>query len=261
MHRMGALAAAMLLAGTGAAQAETFDVAAEAASCSVYRQADAGASAPALVGVRHFVGAPGVTLLVAVPPDAAIPMAATRAALSPAAATIGPVEVAKSAAGAQVFLVPVEPRAGSIEALGRAALSGLSVRPVEIDFGAAARMVRAAAGCERGLLAGWGFAPDGPLPVATPPVVGRASWPGIDDVPERDMDIVNRRFTTLAWRVGTDGRIADCRVVEPSGEARLDALGCPALRRRLTYRAAARDAAGRPVEAVMVRRIRWGPID
>ncbi|PCD02555.1 hypothetical protein COC42_14200 [Sphingomonas spermidinifaciens] len=61
--------------------------------------------------------------------------------------------------------------------------------------------------------------------------------------------------------VSTDARITDCHFVETLGVARLDATGCLALRRRLSYRAPVRDAAGKPVEAVLVRRIRWGPIE
>lgn len=251
--------AGLLLSG-GVAHAETFDVSAEQASCTVYRQADAGASTPSLVGVRHFIGAPGATLLIAVPPSAAIPMATTRAALSPAGPAIGQVEVAKTAAGAQVFLVPVDPRGGG-PLTGRATLSGLSTTPAEIDFDQVGRMIRAGEGCERGLLANWGFGGDAAMRVARLPVPAKAGWPGIDDVPQRDMDSVNGRFTTVAWRVGPDARITDCRVVETSGLARLDTLGCAVLRRKLSYREAARDAQGRPVEAVMVRRIRWGPID
>ncbi|WP_294260329.1 hypothetical protein [uncultured Sphingomonas sp.] len=251
--------AGLLLSG-GAAHAETFDVSAEPASCTVYRQADTGASTPSLVGVRHFIGAPGATLLIAVPTSAAIPMATTRAALSPAGPAIGQVEVAKTAAGAQVFLVPVDPRGGAPLA-GRATLSGLSTSPAEIDFDQVDRMIRAGEGCERGLLANWGFGGDGATRVARPPVPAKAGWPGIDDVPQRDMDSVNGRFTTVAWRVGPDAQISDCRVVETSGLARLDTLGCAVLRRKLSYREAARDAQGQPVEAVMVRRIRWGPID
>lgn len=260
MRRRAALAGALAIMGWGAsAHAETFDVNAERTSCTVYRQADTGATAPSLVGVRHYVGAPGATLLIAVPPAASIPVAMTRAALSPAGPAIGQVEMAKSAAGAQLFLVPVEPAGASLS--GRAALSGLSTQPVDVDFGLVGRMVRAAEGCERGMLANWGFEPDGPLAVARPAVADKQAWPGIDDVPERLMNKVNGRFTTLAWRIGSDGRIADCRVVEPSGLDQLDTLGCSLLRRKVSYRESARDAEGRPVEAVMVRRIRWGPID
>jgi len=54
---------------------------------------------------------------------------------------------------------------------------------------------------------------------------------------------------TTRYVIGTDGRIADCRVVKSSGSALLDATTCRLVMERFRYRPA-RDANGRKVTAI-----------
>lgn len=149
----------------------------------------------------------------------------------------------------------------TLSTLGTVALEGLAAQPVAIDFEQVGRMVRSAGECERGLLAGWGFEPDGPMSVVRPPAPRADTWISFVDVPDRFIDKANGRFTTILWSVTPDRRIGQCRVIEGAGDARFDELACPALKRRVGYVRPALDAAGKPIEAVLVRRIRWGPIE
>lgn len=241
--------------------AERLEVGADAASCTVYRDVATG-SAPVLAGVRHYPGGAGATLLLSVPEAMTIGTRQMRPAFSTDGLSIGAIEVARTQAGGGIYLVPVDPAPGAaLPRTGGIALNGLAAQPIEVDFGDVARLVQAAGECERGLLATWNIAPDGPMSVAVPPTPRAATWISVEDVPNRYLDQVNGRFTTILWTVDADGRIGECRPVVPSGNEKLDALACPTLKRKIGYRSPARDAAGNAVEAVMVRRVRWGPIE
>lgn len=259
---MLSLAATIALLAVPAADAtERFDVGADATSCSVYRQV-AGGDAPTLVGVRHFPGEAGATLMVSVPPSMAIDARRMRPAFAARGLSIGAIEAARTSAGSGIYIIPVRPDDGvTLAGLGTVALEGVAAQPVSIDFEQVVRMVRSAGECERGLLANWNIQPDGPMSVVRPPVARTDMWISFVDVPDRFIDKANGRFTTILWSVDPAGRIGQCRVVEPSGDARFDDLACPALKRRVGYTRPALDASGKPVEAVLVRRIRWGPIE
>lgn len=261
MRALGMALVAGLMLPTAAQAMETFDVGADAASCSVYRQTVAD-GAPKLVGVRHFPGDAGATLMLSVPPEMAIEASRMKPAFAARGLSIGAIERARTSAGAGVYIIPVRAADGvSLAALGTVALDGLAREPIAVDFADVTRMVLAAGECERGLLAGWGFAPDGPMSVARPPAPRSDAWISFVDVPDRYIDKANGRFTTILWSVAPNGKIGECRVLEGSGDAAFDALACPALRRKIGYTRPALDAAGRPVEAVLVRRIRWGPVE
>jgi hypothetical protein len=252
---------AALSAPIGDPAAERFDVGADATSCSVYRQVTVGTT-PTLVGVRHFPGEAGATLMLSVPPEMAIGGRQMKPTFTAAGLSIGAIEVARTSAGAGVYIIPVRASDGtSLDKLGTVSLRGLAREPVAVDFEQVTRMVRAGAECERGLLAGWGVAPDGPMSVVRPPAPRSDTWISFVDVPDRYIDKANGRFTTILWSVAPNGKIGECRVIDGSGDAGFDELACPALRRKIGYTRPALDGAGRPVEAVMVRRIRWGPIE
>ena len=55
-----------------------------------------------------------------------------------------------------------------------------------------------------------------------------------------------RGSVVITFRVGTDGRPSDCRVVRSSGDSGVDSAICPIAVQRLRFRPA-RDASGRPV--------------
>ncbi|WP_315763502.1 hypothetical protein [Sphingomonas sp. Y38-1Y] len=264
MHKgvaAGLAALGMAGAAQGASAAETFDVGADATSCTVYRQATA-ADTPMVVGVRHFPGQPGVTALLSVPPAMAIERRAMRPAFDNGDLSIGAIEVARTSAGTGVYLLPIEPAPGTVlPPSGTATLRGFADAPVVVDMGQIARMVRAAGECERGLLASWNVEPDGPMSVTLAATPRSATWINVEDVPDRYLDKINGRFTTILWTIGDDAKITDCRVLVPSGDEALDKLACPTLRRKVSYKAPARNGTGQPVSSLMVRRIRWGPIE
>jgi protein TonB len=61
---------------------------------------------------------------------------------------------------------------------------------------------------------------------------------------------------TTRYVIGTDGRIADCRVVKSSGSAVLDAATCRIVTERFRYRPA-RDASGRKVTDIVFDDHHW----
>lgn len=54
------------------------------------------------------------------------------------------------------------------------------------------------------------------------------------------------RFIVVRFVVGTDGRVRNCRVVQPSGSLEADAITCRLIEKRFRYRPA-EDGAGKPV--------------
>lgn len=60
----------------------------------------------------------------------------------------------------------------------------------------------------------------------------------------------------VRYVVGRDGRVPDCEVARSSGNATVDAITCRLIRERFRFRPS-RDAAGRPVEAVIVENHTW----
>ena len=60
----------------------------------------------------------------------------------------------------------------------------------------------------------------------------------------------------IVFTIGTDGRVRDCRVREPSPDPQADAITCRLAEQRFRFRPAT-DAAGRPVEAQYGWRQRW----
>lgn len=60
----------------------------------------------------------------------------------------------------------------------------------------------------------------------------------------------------VAWWIGVDGKVADCRVLLPSPSALLNELSCDLIRRRSRYEPA-RDAFGKPIQSVEAKKIVW----
>lgn len=72
-----------------------------------------------------------------------------------------------------------------------------------------------------------------------------SEWSRLEDYPHASISAGEEGYVTVAFVIGVDGRIADCRVVRSSGFARLDAIPCPTLMQRARFRPA-RDSAGHP---------------
>ena len=64
------------------------------------------------------------------------------------------------------------------------------------------------------------------------------------------------RSVVVSFLVGTDGRVSDCRIVQPSGSPEADAITCGLIVTRFRYRPAL-DSAGQPVAARLGWRQSW----
>jgi periplasmic protein TonB len=69
------------------------------------------------------------------------------------------------------------------------------------------------------------------------------------DFPRSGADERDGRFVIVRFAVGPDGRVANCRVAQSSGNPEVDAITCRLIEQRFRYRPA-RDGAGRPVSDV-----------
>jgi len=77
-----------------------------------------------------------------------------------------------------------------------------------------------------------------------------------DDYPSSSQRNGEEGVTSIAYDIGVDGRISNCRVTGSSGSATLDETTCTLSTRRARYKPA-QDAAGNPIPSHGTRRIRW----
>ncbi len=121
-----------------------------------------------------------------------------------------------------------------------------------------ARKALAAMGqCRTTLMAAWGV--DTALwakAVTRAAAVKPESWIGYDDYPADAIRAGRQGEVAMIWKVGTDGRLSDCRIVSSSGTPSLDAASCTAMTRRGVYQPA-RDANGTPIISWGSRKVRW----
>jgi protein TonB len=82
------------------------------------------------------------------------------------------------------------------------------------------------------------------------------AWITSDDYPRRPLRLGQEGRVGVEYVIGTEGRVADCRVTASSGVSDLDAATCDLLFRRASF-TPARDAAGCPVASRHTLRIRW----
>ena len=80
------------------------------------------------------------------------------------------------------------------------------------------------------------------------------------DYPDAAARIRAAGVVAIRFRILTNGRVADCRIVRSSGYAVLDDVTCQLVERRFRY-APARDAAGQPIEDSAGTSFTWGPRD
>jgi protein TonB len=91
---------------------------------------------------------------------------------------------------------------------------------------------------------------------AAVPLGSPASWITSDDYPPKALRLGQEGRVGVAYVIGIEGRVADCRVTASSGSAVLDAASCDILFRRASY-TPARDAAGCPIASRRALAIRW----
>lgn len=94
-------------------------------------------------------------------------------------------------------------------------------------------------------------------PANPPRPLGDVSlWVTMDDYPPEALAAGHEGVVAVELRIAPLGFVQDCTVTQTSGFAELDAATCTALRSHAFFTAAT-DAAGRNVEAVYPRRVRW----
>jgi len=76
------------------------------------------------------------------------------------------------------------------------------------------------------------------------------------DYPAKTRDLRLGSAVTIALTVTTDGRVGNCRIVRPSKDPEADRITCRLATERFRFRPA-RDASGRPVEAIYGWQQRW----
>ncbi|EZP83639.1 TonB-like protein [Novosphingobium resinovorum] len=76
------------------------------------------------------------------------------------------------------------------------------------------------------------------------------------DYPRATRDLRVGASVTIDLRVGTDGRVAACRIVQPSPDPEADRITCDLAMRRFRFRPA-KDTGGKTVEAIYRWRQRW----
>ena len=96
---------------------------------------------------------------------------------------------------------------------------------------------KALATCETQLTTRWGIDPVALAAVAIP---AKENIPlhemiGTDDYPKGSVATRKGGDSMLVWKIGTDGKVSECRAVQSAGDARLDAAGCNAITRRGTF--------------------------
>ena len=76
------------------------------------------------------------------------------------------------------------------------------------------------------------------------------------DYPRETRDLRNGHSVTILLTVGTDGRVSDCRITEPSPDAAADRITCQLASERFRFRPAA-DSRGNPIVGRYAWRQRW----
>lgn len=117
--------------------------------------------------------------------------------------------------------------------------------------------IKALETCQNDLLASWGIDPDALDAVVTPAEpLGPEYWVKPDDYPMAALRARVEGRVVIAWTIGLDGRVRDCKVVQSSGAEVLDEAACNAIVERARYHPA-RGADGEPVISYSSRTITW----
>jgi TonB family protein len=111
--------------------------------------------------------------------------------------------------------------------------------------------------CERELLIRWGMDP-----VVLDSIAKTAFHSNLvmifttNDYPSAALRQGEQGTAGVYFRIGTDGRVSDCRVAESSGSTTLDAQTCAIIVRRARYQPA-KTKTGEVVASIGFQRIRW----
>jgi protein TonB len=101
--------------------------------------------------------------------------------------------------------------------------------------------------------------PPPPKPKLASPATPRGNpgtWVTTDDYPSRALREEREGVTGIAFDIGADGRVSNCRVTSSSGSPDLDDATCKNFVRRARYKPA-QDDAGNPLQTTGSQRVRW----
>lgn len=131
-------------------------------------------------------------------------------------------------------------------------------KPVVLGLVKMQSALHALSTCSDDLLRSWHIDPDERSRVATPPqgLPSAGDWISFSDYPPDALAGRRQGTVVIVWTIGTDGRVADCRVVQSSGDTSLDAGACPPLIKRARYKPAL-DKDGNPIAVHSTRRVVW----
>lgn len=128
----------------------------------------------------------------------------------------------------------------------------------ELHWPGAGEAFRQLAGCHDAILAQAGV--DTAIARAAPVSAKPANFPGYwatnDDYPSSAMRARQEGEVGFLLTIGTDGAVAECRVVSGSGFPNLDDGTCPLVRRRAKFEPA-RDANGAAATGYYLSRVMW----
>lgn len=125
------------------------------------------------------------------------------------------------------------------------------------SLGKVAGAMKALGTCEKDLLVSWGMDRVTLESIVTPAYHRNIYMLfSTNDYPSAAIAKKERGTAGVHYRIGMDGKVSDCRVVESSGSATLDARTCAIIVKRARYEPA-RNKAGEPVASIGFQRIRW----
>lgn len=112
--------------------------------------------------------------------------------------------------------------------------------------------------CDDDLVRSWGFDPVAlrSLSRLAEPIEPPQTWVSNDDYPPKALAEEQQGVVRMRWKVGVDGRVHDCVIVQSSGAPILDAASCMLITKRARYRPAL-DAAGKPVATPKASTFSW----
>jgi TonB family protein len=111
--------------------------------------------------------------------------------------------------------------------------------------------------CQRDLLVSYGVDRTALSAVVEPAeAMGAAYWITTDDYPDSAIRDLKSGMVTIVWRITPEGRVDDCRIVQPAKDAIFGEVSCALITRRGRYKPA-RDMAGKPVSSWGFRRVNW----
>ena len=117
--------------------------------------------------------------------------------------------------------------------------------------------MKAMAACEKDLVIGWGMDPVALASIETPAFHRNVvSLFSTDDYPSEAISRGEQGTAGVRYKIGTDGRVSDCRVVESSGSKALDQQTCAIITKRVRFEPA-KTKSGEPVASMGFQRIRW----